>query len=489
MRSMRLIALLAIPAQILSAQQNPVSVGGSLTLDEAIATAQRNNPAFLQVRNGLRTADANVRNAYGQLLPSASGSFRSGWQQGGTQYVQGVALPGGAANTYNGGYQVGVSYSVNAALLYGSKYAKANRSAAEADITNQAEFLRSQVTTQYIVALQVAAQAALQDSLLHTAQGQLDLANAKMKVGAGTILEVRTAEVAVGQSQVNSLTQHNQARIEKLRLFQMMGVPADIDANLTTPFTVSQPTFTLDSLLDLARRGNPDLAARQSREVASQTNVQLAKVSYLPSLSLSTGYGAQSFGYVNSDILAQAAIANAAASRRGCLSQDSLRIGAGLAPFPCSSGVLSADSLNTIRSGNKPWSFQKAPYSLSAFIQIPIFNNFGRETQLAQAKVARDNAVSDVRSRSLQLTTDVTAAYLNLVTAAKAVELQTIIAGKATEELAFAEESYKVGSKTFLDVTTAQGTYQQALIARVNSIYEYHKAFAALENAVGRPLR
>jgi outer membrane protein len=94
-----------------------------------------------------------------------------------------------------------------------------------------------------------------------------------------------------------------------------------------------------------------------------------------------------------------------------------------------------------------------------------------------------------VRSRSLQLTTDVTAAYLNLVTAAKAVELQTINAGKATEELAFAEESYKVGSKTFLDVTTAQGTYQQALIARVNSIYEYHKAFAALENAVGRPLR
>jgi len=46
-----------------------------------------------------------------------------------------------------------------------------------------------------------------------------------------------------------------------------------------------------------------------------------------------------------------------------------------------------------------------------------------------------------------------------------------------------------VGAKTFLDVTTARGTYEQALSARVNAIYEYHKAFAALESAVGRPLR
>jgi outer membrane protein len=488
MRSLRLVAFLAIPAQIAFGQQNPASRGGTLTLDEAIATAQRNNPLYLQVRNNVRNADAQVRTAYGALLPSASGSFSTGYQQGGTQYVQGVALPG-QSDSYNGSYRIGVSYNVNAALAYGSRYAKANRTAAEADIVSQAEALRALVTNQYIQALEVEAQAALQDSLLRTAQGQLDLANAKMKVGAGTILEVRTAEVAVGQSQVNSLTQHNQARIEKLRLFQDMGVPADIDAKLTTPFTVSQPTFSLDSVLDLARRVNPDLAARKSREAAAETGVKLQKTNYLPSLSLSTGYAAQSFGYTSSDILASGAIAQAAASRRNCLVTDSIRVGAGLAAVPCGSGTLTPQELDAIRATNKPFSFQKAPFGISAFVSIPIFNNFQREANLEQAKVARDNALNDLRSRDLQLTTDVTQAYLNLVTAAKTVELQTIVAGKATEELAFAEESYKVGAKTFLDVTTAQGTYQQALIARVNSIYEYHKAFAALENAVGRPLR
>ena len=51
------------------------------------------------------------------------------------------------------------------------------------------------------------------------------------------------------------------------------------------------------------------------------------------------------------------------------------------------------------------------------------------------------------------------------------------------------EASFRVGAKTFLDVTSARGTFEKAQIDRVNSIYEYHKAFAALENAVGRPLR
>lgn len=489
MRSLRLVALLAIPVQLAVGQQNPSSRGGSLTLDEAITVAQRNNPGFLQTRNALRNADAQVRSAYGALLPTASGSFSTSWQQGGTQYVQGVALQTANSNSYNGRYYAGVSYNVNAALAYGSKYYKANRSAADADITNQAEVLRAQVTTQYIVALQAEAQAALQDSLVATAQGQLDLANARMKAGAGTILDVRSAEVAVGQVQVASLTQHNQARIEKLRLFMAMGVPADVDVKLTTPFTVSQPTFTLDSVLDLARRVNPDVAAKRSREAAAETGVSLAKTQYLPSLNLSTGYGANSFGYANSDFVAANAIANAQSANANCMFLDSLRVGAGLAPTTCKPATLTQEQLDAVRAGNRPFSFTKAPYGISLGVSIPIFNGFQREASLEQAKVTRDNAVIDVRSRDLQLTTDVTQAYLNLVTAAKTVELQTMIAGKATEELAFADESYRVGAKTFLDVTTARGTYEQALIARVNSIYEYHKAFAALENAVGRPLR
>jgi outer membrane protein len=496
MRSLSFIAVLVIPAQIALAQQSPAVTGSGkpLTLDEAISTAHQNNPAFLQVQNGVRTAETTVRQSLAALLPSSQVNFTTRYQQGGTQFFQGAALSSGSADSRQSSYSLGLNYNISASALFAPRSAHASRNAAEADVTSQAEALRAQVTTQYIATLQAQAQAALQDTLVQTAQGQLDLANAKMKVGAGTILDVRTAEVAVGQAQVSSLTAHNTARVEKLKLFQLMGVPADTGAELVTQFAVAEPQFTLDSVLALARRVNPDVAAKKSRQNAAELNVHAARTLYLPSLSIGTGWGGNSFEYVNPDIPVAQEQASALARFNSCVSQDSIRTRVGLAPLPadrCGTGSLSSDEIAAIHASNNqfPFKFNRNPVGISATLSLPIFNGYQREAQVEQAKIARENAAYDLRSRNLQLTTDVTQAYLNLVTAAKTVELQTQIAQKAAEELAFAEESYKVGAKTFLDVTTARGTYEKAQIDRVDAVYNYHKAFAALENAVGRPLR
>jgi outer membrane protein len=492
MRLLTFVALLALPAQIAFAQQSPAGAGGqSLSLEDAITTANKNNAQFLQTRNAVRTAETTVRQTYGALLPSSSVSFNTLYQQGGTQFFQGVALTGGNADSRQSSYRLNLSYNISSSAMFAPRSARASRDAAEADVNSSAEGLRAQITNQYITTLQQQAQAALQDSLVQTAAGQLDLAQARMKVGAGTILDVRSAEVAVGQAQVAALTAHNQAVIEKLRLFQFMGVPGDTAAVLTTKFTVAQPTFTLDSLLSLARRVNPDVEARRSREYAADMNVRAARTSYLPSLSLGTGWGGNSFEYVNPDIPVAQQQASALSQMRSCLSLDSLRTRTGLPALTCGSGQLTQDQIDAIHSSNNqfPFKFNRNPIGVSATLSMPLFNGYQREAQIEQAKVARDNAANDVRARALQLTTEVTQAYLNLVTAVKTVQLQEQNAAKAAEELAFAEESYRVGSRTFLDVTTARGSFERAQSDRVDAIYNYHKAFAALENAVGRPLR
>ncbi len=491
MRSLRLVALLAIPAHIALAQQQsaPSAPVKQLTLEEAIASAQRNNPQLHQTQNNVRNFDAQVRTSYGQLLPSVSTNLRSTFNQGGTQYVNGVALPGGSGDYYQSGYSIGVGYNLNASAAYAPRAAKAFRNAAEADVTNTAEAVRAQVTQYYITALQSEAQGAVLDTLVQTAAGQLNLVTAKMEAGAGTIIDIRTAEVALGQAQVQSLTVHNNAQVDKLRLFQTMGVPADMNTKLTTTFPVAAPTFSLDSVLDIARRANPDIAAKKLRVEASNLQVRVAQSSYIPSLNLQTGWGWNAFGYTDSEILALRAQASSESNYSGCLRTDSLRAGAGLSRLNCNSALLTPEQISAERSKNQPWKFQKAPLSMTASISLPIFNGFFREQQVEQARVSRDNASYDLRARNLQLVTDVTQAYLNLVTLAKTVELQTQIAQKAAEDVAFSESSYRVGSKTFLDVSTARGIYEKAQIDRVNSVYEYHKAFAALENAIGRPLR
>jgi outer membrane protein len=148
-----------------------------------------------------------------------------------------------------------------------------------------------------------------------------------------------------------------------------------------------------------------------------------------------------------------------------------------------------AQALRDKNSSRFPFQFTRNPLSISASLSIPVFDNFNREERIEQAQVARDNARLNVRARELQATADVTQTYLNLVTAARTVELQEVNAQRAREELSYAQERYRVGAATFLDVTTSNATFVQAQVDRINAIYDYHRAFAALEAAVGRPLR
>jgi outer membrane protein len=494
MRILSFAALVLVAvAPVVQAQDaatRPAS-GALLTLDEAISLARRNNPVYLSQASNRRTADAAVRSARGALLPSADASFGTRYQQGGQQVFNGLSFSN-SSDAVQSSYGLNLNYRVNSATFVTPKAAMANRDAVEADIHGSSEQLRAAVTQQYLSVLQAQARSALQDTLVKTAETQLELAQAKLAVGSGTSLDIRRAEVALGQAQVALLTARNNVEVEKLRLFQQLGVSQPADVQLTTDFPVNPPTFSVDTLLELARRQNPAIVALRARERAAGLNVRVAKAAYTPTLNLNTGWGGNSYQYTDSDYLVDQARGGVMNQLSSCLSQDSLRTRVGLPTQNCNSRFVFTDAqAAAIRSSNSqfPFKFERSPLSLTASLSLPVFDNFNREERVQRAAVERDAAVYNVKAKDLAMTADVTQAYLTLRTAAQTVALQEQNATKAKEELAFAEERYKVGASTFLDVVTSRGTYEQALIDRVNAVYDYHKAFAALENAVGRPLR
>jgi outer membrane protein len=486
------LALAVAFAPSLQAQSPAAPSGAQLTLDEAITLARRNNPVYLSQSSARRTADAAVRSARGALLPSADASFSTRYQQAGQQVVSGQSFSNSSA-TLQSGYNVGLNYRINKSTFLTPKAALATREAVEADISGSGELLRSNVTTQYLSVLQAQARSALQDTLVKTAQGQLDLAKAKVAVGSGTSLDIRRAEVALGQSQVALLRERNNVEIEKLRLYQLMGVEQPDSEQLTTDFPITTPNFNLAALLDDARRANPAIVALRARDRSAELNVRVAKSAYTPTLGLSTGLGGNSYQYTNSDYLVGIAQAQVLGAQAGCFQQDSIRVAVGLPSSNCNSPryQFTTAQADAIRSQNSqfPFSFNRSPLALNASLSIPIFDNFSREERVQQAQVVKEDAVYNVKAKDLAMTADVTQAYRTLQTAVQTVALQEQNASKAKEELSFAEERYKVGASTFLDVVTSRGSYEQALIDRVNAVYDYHKAFAALENAVGHPLR
>jgi len=481
--------LLAV-ATALPAQQPTASpaAGPTLTLDEAIALARRNNPTYQSAANERRRAAAALRSSYGALAPQVSSSFYTQFRQGGQQLCAGQII-GSAADQLNAGGGFDISANFSAQSLLTPKVERANVEAVEADITGAAQTLRANVTNQYLLALQQGARAALQDTLVATTTAQLELARARVAVGAATVLDVRRAEVALGQAQVQAIQARNQEQIEKLRLFQQLGVQQPADVQLTTRFTLTEPSLSLDALLEEARKSNPTLNAARTREHVADVTVKASKGAYLPTLSLSAGIN----GYGNTLTSTDGLVASALANKQGqCLSVAEIRqaVGQTADPTACRALTLTPTEISAARArNNRLFDFTREPYALTAQVRLPIFNGFQREQQIQQALAARNDAEYRVRGTELQLTADVTSAYLTLQSQRRTVALQEQNAATAREALALAQERYRVGANTFIEVSQARDDYARAQTDYVNAIYDFHRSFATLENAVGRPLR
>ena len=180
--------------------------------------------------------------------------------------------------------------------------------------------------------------------------------------------------------------------------------------------------------------------------------------------------------------------------RAECFTTDSIRQGAGLSPITafCNNEFQfgPADEEAIRRENDKfPFDFTRQPFSLQARVSLPIFDGFAREQRVQVAQASRDDARYQVRQHELRLTADVSAAYYTLVTAVRASEVQEQNAAKAREELRLTEERYRVGAATFVELAESRSSFERAEQDRIGAIYDYHQAWAALENAVGRPLR
>jgi outer membrane protein len=480
---------------VLATAQGAAAQGGagaSLSLDDALALAKKNNPIYLQSLNGRDRAGTALRSAYGTLLPQASTSFSTGFRQGKPQFFGGVQF-GANSDQISSSWGLNFSYSISAGAINALKAYKAQADAADQDVTGADQALRTNVTQGYILTLQLIARAALQDSLVLSNQLQLDLAKAKAGVGTATSLDVKRAEVAVGQNQVAALKAHNLADVSMLQLFQQLGVPMPAAVNLTSTFRVDEPKLDVGQLLDLAGKGNPTLRALQMREDAANANYRAAQSLYSPTLSLSANLGGNAQQYTNSDYLVNQTRSQTVQQAASCFSQDSLRRGAGLPSIGavCNSIVFTDAQAQSLRSGNGnfPFRFTSNPYTLSAGLSLPLFDGFSREQRVQDAASNRSDARYNVRAQQLKLTADVTSAYATLVADYRTVKQQEVNSARAVEALQLAQERYRVGLNSLVDLQAARADYQQAESDRIDAIYEYHRAFAALESAVGRPLR
>ena len=498
MRQMVLVAgLLQGRAAVAVAQQpttaTPSSTAG-LSLADAIASARVKNPAFREVQNNRGPAAWGVRNAYSSLfVPSFAVSGGMSYTGPGSQTFLTQSFSQ-SVSTVSSFYDLGLSWQFSGVTMSQPGLAKAELRAADADITGAENILITGVKQQYLTVLQAMATADLARRTVARNEEFLKLANARYGVGQATLIDVRQAQVARGQAEVALLRAQTVVSVEKLRLIEQMGVTPPLDVatvQLTDTFAVQTPEWQLNDLLTMAAEQNPSLKALRAREGAAAWGVRAATSSYGPALSVSAGWSGitQQFTNVDPIIFAgQAAFANQHAE---CQENNTIRASAGLAPNDCSGFVWGASNEQAVRDRNSvfPFDFTKQPFQARLTVTWPIFNNFSRELNVSNARTQHNDLEERVRARGLAVQTDVSQAFLVLQSAYRTVGLQDTNRVAAREQLQLATERYRVGSGTFFELLDAQIAALRAEQDAVNATYDYHKALAVLEAAVGRSLR
>ena len=446
------LLVLSLVTAIGYAQEPPAR---RLSLADAQRLARENNPAYRSTLNNRWAASSEVTSSGLRLItPSATVNGSHMRQQGSSQYYSFLQRTVTTPGTQSLGWDISFGYNLSGQTFADRGLARASLRATDADIAGAATLLETSVRQYYINVLQARAQVILAQHVLDRADETLNLARARNSVGQGTLVDVLRAEVDSGQSEVGLLRANQAVQNQVLVLFQALGVPAPQGARveLTDSFPVTAPNLDQDTLVALALRENPGLVALRARQGYATWGVRSAYSQYAPSLFASLGYGKSRYYTANPVI------------------DNSV-----------SPPVFTGWADTTVTS--------TSPWTLQIGVSLPIYDRLQRTVTTSQARAAQEDAQLAVRGQELAVRAQVTAAYQALIAAYQTIGIQQNNKAAAAEALNLATERYRVGNGTFLDLLGARVASEQAEADYITAVYDYHKAYAALENAVGRPLR
>ena len=124
--------------------------------------------------------------------------------------------------------------------------------------------------------------------------------------------------------------------------------------------------------------------------------------------------------------------------------------------------------------------------SFNLNLSMPILNGTQTYAEISQAQTQQLIAEETLRQTRRTTTLTIRNALLDLDTSREVIALSGDNIAASEESLRLAEERYRVGSGTLLDVITAQEALARAKYELVGAQYDYLIAQAALDGALGK---
>ena len=406
-----------------------------MTLQEAVDTALVHHGSVLVAGKQVAQAESGVTVAQSSYWPQVLAD----WQYTFTQ------SRGGRRFTTLGGIPVGVGGSeethqstlVASYTLLDSGLRKARLDQARASLQGSADALdltrvnlSFRVSSDYLALVQAQRTVTLAREQVDQARDHLALVEARIEAGFAAAVDRFPLDADLAQAQLGLVTAESQTGQASITLRNTIGLaagpPLEGREPPTEPAVAGLPS--LEEAIAAANRIRPDVLEAQANVRLAEANLDQARVSTRPVLSLGTTY----------IIKAE----------------------------PAPSGT---------------------DWVVDAEVSFPLFDASARR---AQAQSARENLdVAELQMAQLRkdVEAQVAQARLAVVTAWERIGAAAANVTAARKSLESAEARFKTGLAIPIEVTDAQLTYYNAQVNATTALYDYFTALAALRNAVGLP--
>lgn len=396
------------------------SYGQTLTLDECIAIALENNPSI-------------VSSAYTVLESEArANEVRSG-------YFPTINLNSGASRTDPAGGIIRESYSAGVSTRYNifqggrttAAYnaARSNYEATSYQHETNMHDLIFRVKQNYYKVLQAERVIAISETSLERSKLYLEYAEARYDAGLAPKSDVTKAEVEVSNAELSLIRAKNRKNTAIGSLNATLGQSAHTDILIVDDLGEIDvlEMNDIEDLIHTALNNRPDYRRFDSQLSAQQSNIQIARSEYLPSVSLDMNYN-----YTGTEI----------------------------------SGL--EDS-----------------WYLGFSINLPLFNGFSTSSRVAQAKASMQTLEMQRESFKDQVSLEVWNAFLYVQESLEIIENTGKALEQARENLEIAEAEYQEGLNSMLHVIDAETLLVNAEQNYIEALANYRIAIAELNKTIG----
>ena len=427
--------------------------GRPLTLDECVGIALNDNSTLRNAERRAQIAGTNVMTARASILPSINSTLQSGKIRQGDRTLLGDVPVGLDPNTGQVLYQRRTitqpgyssnsnSAQINASLLLFDFGASWNRirqaNAAEDASTKTYQSIKQNtillVHQRYFGYLKELQLLGVDEEAAKSSEEQLKRTETMYEIGSVAQGDVFRARTQHGQDRISLIMQKNLVTNARYLLNVAMGRPAD--AELSVVDIEEEPQFrdyNLEEVIKVAVEKNPELQSVQHEMKRAQIGRRVAMSAFLPSFSVGGTYSRShnEFDRVYSDF-------------------------------------------------GKNWFG-----SVGLSMRLNLFNGFADQANVERETLNYRIAEEDYQNRLRNLRLEAEQALLSLEAWKEITAINKDNLASAQEDLRLAQERYRVGAGTLLDIINAQVNVTRAKSTLVRAKYDSKIAHAQLRATMG----